>query len=213
MKTRTRGLVIGSAIVLIGVLSLLINLDVLRDAEDLVGGVILLGLGGISVGLLQRYPKQWWLLFPGVILTALGVCVLLDSFLYFRDEVYGAALFFSLFGLFGYLSNRFQHWWPILPAGMAFTLGTIVILDGWNLLFDDLLGAVFFTGVGLTFFFLYTLRNEQQKLDWALYPALGSVALALLVVADNVRWLSLETLFPVALIAVGIVILINAVKR
>lgn len=135
--------------------------------------------------------KHWWALIPGFALVALGVAAL-------SGDAAGG-LFLGLVGMgFAavYWTNR-ARWWAIIPAGALFTLALIAWLETALPALDA--GWLFFLGIAATFGLLYLLPEHKQ--GWALYPALGGVALTLVtLVSSGVG----EVLLPLLLVLVGI---------
>jgi type II secretory pathway component PulF len=65
-------------------------------------------------------------------------------------------------------------------------------------------GIVFFSGIALTFLLLTVLPHSEGRQGWALYPALGALALVVMQLFSN----TLATTFIViALIVIGWVLL------
>ncbi len=116
--------------------------------------------------------ERWWALIPGFALLAVGVAALSGNA--------AGGLFLALLGAgFAavFFSNR-THWWAVIPAGGLLTLALIAWLGamrpGWDI------GWLFFSGIAATFGVLFFLPKGQGQQRWAIYPALGCLALVLL---------------------------------
>lgn len=115
----------------------------------------------------------WWALLPGFGLLALGAATL-------SSGAASAPLFLGFLGAgfaAAYRAER-RRWWAILPAGVLWTLALVAWLGETRP--GSQVGWVFFLGLAATFGALFSLPGAQRQ-RWALYPALGTLALALLV--------------------------------
>lgn len=172
-KQKSR-LYLGIAIITFGVLALLVNTNILRGLDDLVGGALLLLVALFFFMIYNRDKRKWWPLLPGTVLAVLGAGVILDLFIPFASDLTGAAFMYSIFAVFAIVFSRDKdNWWAAIPAGVTFTLGTIVLVDSFDLLSSDMNGVIFFLGIGLTFLYLFSLRQDIKNLDWAIWPAGG----------------------------------------
>ena len=78
---------------------------------------------------------------------------------------------------------------------------------------EDVLGSIFFLGLGSTFGFLYVIRNEKNKLDWAKVPALCLVAFSgFLFLVTSVSLIT-DMFFPIVLILLGGYLVYKATKQ
>lgn len=214
MNRRKNNLYIGILIIAVGILALLINMRILADMDELFGGTLLLIGALFFFGLYNRNRSQWWPLVPGAVLGVLGLGVLADVFITDASDFIGAGLFYAIFVVFAYVFSRDKdNWWAIIPAGACFTLGTVVLVDSTNLLDSDVTGVVFLLGLGLTFLYLWSLRNDIQNVDWAIWPAMVLLALSALVFVEHVDWLSGDMVFPLLLILVGVIVIANGARK
>ena len=214
MNRRKNNLYIGILIIAVGILALLINMRILADLDELFGGTLLLIGALFFFGLYNRNRSQWWPLVPGAVLGVLGLGVLADVFITEASDCIGAGLFYAIFVVFAYVFSRDKdNWWAIIPAGACFTLGTVVLVVSTNLLDSDVTGVVFLLGLGLTFLYLWSLRNDIQNVDWAIWPAMVLMALSALVFVEHVDWLSGDMVFPLVLILVGVIVIANGARK
>jgi len=189
-------LLIGGALVLLGVLMLLQRFNIFSSAIDIFWGVVFLA-GGIYF--LYRFALdrrgEWWALIPGFALLGIGISAVLPggwsglSFLGFLGMSFLAI----------YLSDR-QRWWAIIPAGVLITLGITALLTTMYGARET--GGFFFLGLGLTFLLVAILASMQ----WAYIPG---VILLLMGVALGYAPTegALNYVWPAALILIGLVLI------
>jgi len=192
---------IGGALVLLGVLMLLQRFNIFSGAVDIFWGAIFL-VGGAYF--LYRFALdmrgEWWTLIPGFALIGVGVSIVLP----------GRWLGLAFLGFLGisflviYLSNR-QRWWAIIPGGVLITLGIVAVLA-------DIYGAretggIFFLGLGLTFLLVAVLASMQ----WAYIPGV-----ILLLMGAELGYTSmtgaLNYVWPATLILMGLLLIFQFVR-
>lgn len=154
----------------------------------LLGGVALLiqnifhiPLGGLfwgvaflvaGAGFLYQFRKDnqmWWPLIPGFSFLGFGLSslagVIFPRLDFLQDVLALGGI--SVAFIMVYLRER-RNWWAVIPAGVLLTIAVISILESTNL--QVVFEPLFFLGVGITFLILYSLPD--QKLNWAIIPAL-----------------------------------------
>jgi len=194
-------ILIGGALILLGVLMLLERLGIFRGATDIFWSVIFLA-GGVYF--LYRFALdmhgEWWAVIPGLALIGVGAAVVLPgqwsgiSFLGFLGISFLAI----------YLSNR-QRWWALIPGGVLITLGIVAALT-------DIYGAretggIFFLGLGLTFLLVAVLTSMQ----WAYIP--GVILLLMGAVLGYTSMAGeLNYVWPAALILMGLLLIFQFVR-
>ncbi len=214
MSREKNNLYIGAIIILIGVLILLSNINILHDLDDLFGGAFLLLLSFLFFNVYNRDRSKWWPLLPATVLAVLGAGVVLQSFLPFASDLIGAAFMFSVFSVFAYVYSRQpSQWWAVIPPGTAFTLGVIVLVDEINVMSSEMGGVVFFLGLGLTFYYLWSLRSDNANLNWAVWPASVLMILAIITYVDQATWLNDEFIFPLLLVLAGVMIIASGMRK
>jgi hypothetical protein len=194
-------ILIGGALILLGILMLLERFGIFRGATDIFWSVIFLA-GGVYF--LYRFALdmrgEWWALIPGFALIGVGASIVLP----------GQWSGFSFLGFLGisflaiYLSNH-QRWWAIIPGGVLITLGIVAALT-------DMYGAretggIFFLGLGLTFLLVAVLASMQ----WAYIPG---VILLLMGAALGYTPMAgaLNYVWPAALILMGLLLIFQFVR-
>ncbi len=212
MTKRDNRLIIGGIFVLIGILALAQNLDVLGvDSQTIVGLTFL--LGGAAIFYRGRQEQNKWKFYGGVAAMFIGFAIFMDSMRFLPDDFIATAFLWIVAALFlrVHLSKR-EAYWPIIPAGIFLTIGLAVLLDGYRIIHGETVGALIVFGIAATFGYLYAIRNEQNKLDWAKYPA-GGMCLISLFIYFSERHVGMGPLiFAVALILAGIGLIIQTVR-
>ncbi|HNW59636.1 MAG TPA: hypothetical protein PKI62_08180 [bacterium] len=89
------------------------------------------------------------------------------------------SLFFFLVALYFALRSfmREENWWLVLPAGLCFTVGLMVVLRSLALLKPGLLWVIFFCGMALTLFLYGKYRTAPGPANW---PRNGALLCAIL---------------------------------
>jgi len=193
MRRIDSGILLGTTLILGGVLLLLQAMGLLENATDLFwGGMFILAGGAFLILLLNG---QWWAVIPGVVLLAIGVLVVLPDRL---EEIFGGAIFLGGIGLafwLVYLLDRASRWWAIIPAGVLTTLALVTVIPARIGTFDS--GGVFLLGVAATFLLVALLASMR----WAYYPAAALTVVGLLATVSRMQ--IADYIGAVALIAVG----------
>lgn len=161
------------ALIILGALLLAANLGWVGAMSNWVWALLFIG-GGAAF--LQHYffknRQAWWALIPGFALAATGLTMLLGNA--------GGPIFMALLAagfLAVFLSNK-QRWWAVIPGGILATLAVVDWLELVNPRLDT--GWVFFLGVAATFGFLYFRPDGGARLNWAVWPAVAGLGVALL---------------------------------
>jgi hypothetical protein len=162
MKRFDYRIVIGTVLILGGILMLLDRTGLLRGATDFFWAIIL-GIGA-AVFLFWFFndPSKWWAAIPGFTLAGMAASTLLLD----RIGLGGLAFLGGIgVGFWAIYIQQPAKWWAIIPGGVLLTLGvTSALSEAFNV---GETGGVFFAGLGLTFLLLALLA----KLRWAIIPA------------------------------------------
>lgn len=188
----------GWLLVGIGLLALLGNFDVWPGLSGTLWGA-LFGLGStLFLGLALRRAGDWWAFIPGGVLFGLTLAV------FSNGAAWGGPAFLaSIAAGFVLIAARHpEHWWAVIPGGAVLSVALAAAFPGQTA------GALLFLGLAATFLVLAawpSARAQGGTHRWAWYPAAGLLALAVL----SSGWFSgaLGTLWPLALIALGGVLL------
>lgn len=207
-------MLVGGIIILIGILALLANLDILDGLEEILGSLLFFTVAYLFYRVFKKDKNKIWALIPAVFCAALGVIIFMENFSGFNEDLSGVILFWAGALVFAYFYiNDNKKWWAVIPAGVLFTIGSVVIIETYNLLLYDLEGTVLFLGFGLTFIFLYLQRNEENKLQWAIWPGGILSAIALFIYIQSTDWMDFDFILPAILILVGAYLIISASRK
>lgn len=134
----------------------------------------------------------WKTGFVGVALILSGVFFLLINFqvIPVSGEIHNRVLSI-LFFIIGIVFAFFQGagrglFWLIIPAGVAFTIGIITVIDGIDNLFSVFALSIFCLGLAVTFLLVFLLRKTEW---WALLPAGALTGIS--------AWIFLSSIQPV----------------
>ena len=214
MSKKNANFYIGSIIILIGILILLSNTHILSGLDDILGGGLLLLIAFVFFTIYNRDRSKWWPLLPATIFAVLGAGVILETFVPFASDLLGAGFMFAIFGVFAFVYTREPaQWWAIIPAGVAFTLGVVILVDTFHVMNSDMSGVVFFLGLGLTFYYLWSLRSDNPNVGWAIWPASVLLILSAIVYIDQADWLGDDYIFPLILVIAGVFLITNGIRK
>ena len=186
--------IIAVALIVIGLLALTSTVGWMPQLGGVVGA-LLFGAAGVLLLWLARRKANDWLMFAAF--PAFGL-----SFASAVQGDLGGAGFLAATGA-GFLSlvvADARRWWPVIPAGVLFTLS--VIAWAGDALREPTGGTVFFLGLAVTFAVVW--RGTARPQSWAVFPAAACAVLALVVGLARADWL-----VPVALIVVGAALLLR----
>lgn len=209
MKRLSPALMIGSFLILLGLLMLLQNLGLLRGGADLaVAAAFALGGAFFLWGYVRR-AEWWWAAIPGMALLGIG---LLIGYSAVAPDVGGEAggLFLGSLAvgfLLVYWRTR-EQWWAIIPAGVLATLA--VVASAESVLDENALGGLFFLGLAGTFAVVYLAPTPEGRMKWALIPAGIMAVMGALLLAGSIGVLGY--LWPLALMVAGLVLLVRALQ-
>ncbi len=180
----------GLLFIALGVIVFFANFGLFNGMEGIIGSAILATGGFLFSRIYVNNQKQIWALiiafgFFGTAVAAISGAMAGAYFL----AVLGAGFALS------YFRNK-KHWWAIIPAGVLASLAIITGIGEKLPFFDNLIAPILFTGIAATFAFLYYLPEGGKR--WAIYPAIGAIAIAIISSSFSGTWL-----LPVILIAGG----------
>ena len=176
IKKKLADLMIGSILLIIGVLFLLNNLDVVYLEHSLFWSPFFVVLSLLFFFYYWRERGSWWAVIPGVILLALAAIIFFDYLRLFDGGIFGSIFLWGMAVAFllVYLVDR-KKWWALIPFWVSLILGATAFLEtrhGWPC---GLGGTVFLAGMGLGFLGVYLLNRKQW---WAFIPCLIFIALS-----------------------------------
>ena len=197
----------GIILIAAGTLFLLDNMEITRGIGAL-SWALLFGASGLAC-LLQfsRSRTNVWLLIPGFALLGIAAVIALSVLAPAADDILGGPLILGAMGLsfwLIYFSKR-EHWWAIIPGGALATLALVAGLS--SVLEESAVAGVFFVGLGLTFGLVHLLPGPQERMKWPLIPGAVLLAVGLVILAASASLLGV--LFPAALVAAGIYVIVR----
>ncbi len=204
MKRIDFRILVGAALILLGVLMLLERLGLFHGASDFFWGVVFLAGGAYF---LYRFANnmrgEWWSAIPGFALIGLAADSLLTRF--FGN--WGGLFFLGFLGM-GFLAVYFsgrERWWALIPGGVLLTLGFISVLN--DVYGGRETGGFFFLGLGLTFLLVAVLASMQ----WAYIPAVVLLVMGALLGTPFVG--ALNFIWPTVLIIGGLILIFQFIRR
>lgn len=183
-------------LIAVGLLSLAANMGWLTWITSWLWATLFAAGGGAFLYYYTLDRRQWWALIPGFTLLGLAAAVVGGDI--------GGALFLALIGAgFSavYALDK-SRWWAIIPASVLITLGFVAWLDTVVPAMNA--GWVFFLGLSATFGVLYILPEDEGRQRWAIFPALATLVLSLVVVASGAVT---GIVIPLLLIGAGVLLL------
>jgi hypothetical protein len=210
MKWLASRLFWGLLLIVGGILLLVRNLGIFDFAFPFWSIILTIaGLAFLSVFISDR--NSWWTLIPGLVLLSLALISFLEFYFPAFESLLGGTILFGGIGLsfvLIYFVDK-ENWWAIIPAGVLFTLATIVGL-GNILLWADI-GGFFFIGLGLTFLVVAILPSHRGQLKWALIPGFILLAFGLLILAALGEWINI--IGPFILIVIGVFLIYRSFRK
>ena len=210
MTNKNQGIILGVVIIVIGCVALLSNIGVLPFFKNLFWTGFFLLLAYAFYYAYKREKKRWWALGISGISLFLAFVFIFEVFPFLPNDLLGVILFWYIAVIFitVYARNQ-QQWWAIIPAGTFITLGVIVLTDSLRLLDNDLDAFIFFLGIGLTFGFLYGIKDDKNKLQWAKYPAVIITLFSFFLLMTEGSSIFSDILLPIGLVTLGVIMLYN----
>ena len=196
-----------------------IALVVLLEAylgDNLAGALVLFGIALPFLFVYLLDHTRQWALIPFAAMSVIGLIPLMVGL--FNDDAIGFMIMFlfaaAFFGVYFWSKT---NWWALIPAGIFTSIGLTVLLDtlrfplfGMGVSgFNNAGSAFLLIGFAATFGVLWLLR-AQHPTDWAKYPALSLLALAVLALMFGG---ANQFIGPLVMIAAGVVILLLSLLK
>ena len=184
-----------------------------RINSNLLGTLVIysIGLPFLVVYLLDTAKR--WALIPFAALMIIGTFPLLETLVSGRIfEILVVGLMALPFFVVYFWSKK--NWWALIPAGVFTSIVLTLLADqipfaNNSIQSGSLQGGVMLGGLGVTFGLLW-LRRSEQSTDWAVYPTVILLGLAVLTTLFG----NLNNLIgPIMLITVGITIVLYTVLK
>ncbi len=182
---------------------------------EVIGSLVLfsIALPFLMVYLMNR--TRVWALIPGGILAIISLFPLLSTGM--EGTLLGAIILFLIaLPFFITYAWSLRNWWALIPAGFFATLSLVTLLAGGtetDLARSSLITGAMFGGWSLTFLVLWLRRGKMERvaqLDWARYPTFALASLA--VIALFVGAASLRFVWPLLIVALGLLLLISSLR-
>jgi hypothetical protein len=201
MKRFDYRILVGTVLIMGGILMLLDKMGVLKGATDFFwAGLLAIG-AGIFLFWFFSDRSKWWAAIPGFTLAGMAASTLLLDKLGWGGLAFLGGIGVGFWAV--YLRQPAQ-WWAIIPGGVLLTLGfTSALTEAFNVVET---GGVFFVGLGLTFLLVALLA----KMKWAFIPAAVLLLLGFFLGTPFVG--VLEYAWIGILLIAGIALLISAAK-
>jgi hypothetical protein len=213
MKLLSWRVLVGLAMVLVGVLALAQTLDLISFHGDIwtIIFAVLFGLAGIGFVLLyaQNRAGNWWAVIPGFTMIGLALLIGMSPLDLPMSEILPAIFPGSIGASFAviYLSDH-SRWWAIIPGGVLLSLAVMLLFASsgiWP-------AVVLFAGMAASFALVAVSgASDGHPRDWAWYPA-GALAVVAVIVGLTSGPVP-GILWPVLLIAAGAVLVVLTLLR
>lgn len=175
--------------------------------SGMLGAIFLWSSAAPFLILFRREPRFFWAGIPGGFLALLGLLALISGtriggalltlFVYWGIAIIFAAVFLK----------QPARWWAVIPAGSMFSLGLVELLERSDWGGPSSQGFVFCLGLAATFGFLYLIRSEANRLQWAKFPAVVLLILSLLFLFSALAWGGLTKILSLLMVAAGVYLL------
>jgi hypothetical protein len=214
MQYRRNELMVGIFIVLFGTISLLANLRIIDNSNALAGFVLFLAGAFFFYKTHKNQPNRWWASLCFTFCLCMSFAMLVKFIWNYPDDLFGAVLLWisAILFLTIFIKNN-RQWWAIIPAGICFTLGMIVVINVFNFLNDSMTGAIFFLGVSCTFFSVWIQSDSLNRLGWARYPAIGCLLIAVFIFLSAVPALGSGLFLPFMLVLAGAYVIVRSLRK
>jgi hypothetical protein len=201
---------LGVLLIVAGILFLLGALGVLPEIGNLVW-IVLFAVGGLAfLWVFIANREQWWAVIPGCVLLGIAATIALSGV----SGLWAGALVPAAIGVsfwIIYFARR-DFWWAIIPGGVMISVALMTGLA--DTLPDQMITAILFLGLAVTFLLVFLLPTPEGRMKWALIPAAVTAVLGIAFLASmgNVVTL-LAVAGPLALIIGGGFLLWRGLKR
>lgn len=206
--------IIGGVLIFLGILALLHNLEILEVNSPLVVSLVMLFLGGICFRFYFVRERSLWLLIIAFLTFFWGLGIFLYELRVVSFPIRNHFLFFGI-GL-SFIAIYFyntKNWWAVIPGGILCVLFFVDLLDEFFYLERGTSGFLIFFGIGLIFLYLYLIRDEENRLLWAIYPAVGLIVLGFLQLYFSTHQSSVQIGVAIILILLGSFLIFRPGRR
>lgn len=203
----------GIALIAVGLLFLLDELSIFYIREEMIVSIIF-AIAGLALLSAYNTDKLTWKLVLGLIALFIGFVTFVESTrIISHDYLGGLILWVLAAGFLAVYAKNKKNWWGIIPGGILLTTGLMVMLEEAFWGFRYYSHVVFFIGVALTFGYLYKIRDAENRLEWAKWPAGVGLGIAGISFLNEFFYNFEEFVAPLALILVGVFLITRSFYR
>ncbi len=209
------GLIVGSVIILLGIITLGLSLGALRSVENVAWVAVgLVAAGAFGVGYIENQQQGWMLLSAYVFLC---LSILMSVWIVIGGGAVLSATALSLIGLpfaLSYLASAGKAWSALLIAAILFITAQVVLFSPLiRLLSSDrtqsglYFGASFLLALAAAFVVLWFPNRRDPHFAWAVYPPHVLFVLAVFLILVAIGWPQLA--IPALLLYIGGIFLLR----
>ncbi|MBD3288639.1 hypothetical protein GF337_07555 [candidate division KSB1 bacterium] len=210
MKQFKKDLIIGVLIIIVGLFSLLINIDVLDIKIDSAMVTVFIFIAGFLffMGMyLYQNRKEFWPLIPAFALLGIAILILFNEIgLSHKIGAGFLMIFIGLGFIMTYLFHR-ENWWALIPGGIMASISMVIFFQG-------ILGVgLMFVGMGGVFFALYpVLKKEGENSWWTVIPGSILSLLGILFLLFDKDYVG-KFILPLLLVAGGLYLIFKPTRQ
>ena len=194
-RGRNRAAIWGAILVFAGLSTLVSSLNWYLGVPGYIFA-LLFAAGGLAFGFwFVREPQgNWWAAIPAGALFGLSGTIMVSDYAPNRMAFLAGGIFLGALslGFWAVYAVRRDMWWAIIPGGALLSLAATAALGDSALGNgrDNLVGATFMVGLGITFLVVALARPSGERSRWwAFIPAGILMVLGVAIGIDNTAWL------------------------
>lgn len=210
MKNNVKELIVGAALIVLGLFFMLTNFDIFDfsfSGAFVSSFIFFVGFLVFLVVYFYQKRKDFWPIIPGVILLGLSILMLSDKIgIGFQNGSAILLLFIGLSFLIVYFLHN-ENWWAIIPGGINASVAIVIFVNG-------VIGSgLMFIGMGCTFLALYPiLRKTEPNSWWTFIPSSIFIILGVAMISFSEGVVG-KYILPIILISGGLFIIIKSVNQ
>ena len=156
------------------------------------------------------YKSKNMLTLLAILLSILGIVLIVDSYYAIADEIMFAAILIAIsYYFFRIHFKEPQPAWPVIPGGIFFVFAALSILGTFELLPNPQLWFVFIFGLACTFWYLFFIRDDVNRLKWTLYPSVILTLFSLFILTQTWETRIISLVLPITIIVMGLYLVIK----
>ena len=216
MGSKSFGILVGIGLIVLGFIlfaNSLFRFDF--PAEYIIA--MFFGLGALFfLKLYIQDSGRWWSLVLTSICMIVTFAVFVENTRSIDSDYVGVGVNWIIGATFltVFLQNR-KHWWAIIPAGVMFTVGFVVLREISYYYFIGEINSGFYMmlGLAITFGVLYYMTNSERNLSWAAYPALTFLGITMIIGLTERYTVEGEYVVPILFLGLGGYLLFKSASR